>query len=240
MADLPNREELENKLARKLSRLQREQLKRLLEELGDPPRIENISAAFWNQIGREMASVLAPVLEEIFLQQALALMSEQPIGPTDWALVHQEAVDWARRYSFDLVRDINQTSQTLLRQAVSAFFERGQTFADLERALSGVFGPIRSEVIAITEVTRAAAEGEYEIAKDLREQGVDMRAFWVTNNDEIVRRCPICWPLHGREASGIDAQGRPYWIHPDNGREYQHPAHPRCRCWPRHELPVPA
>lgn len=237
MADIPNREELEKKLARRLSQLQREHLKRLLDELGSPPRLENLSSGFWDQIARELAAELAPFLEEIYLEQATALMMEQPIGPTDWALIHQEAVAWARSYSFDLVKGINRTSQQALQKAVSAFFEQGQTFAELERSLSGIFGPLRAELIAVTEVTRAAAEGEYEIAKDLRIQGVNMRAFWETNRDELV--CPICAPLADREAAGLDALGRPYWVHPVTGNTYQHPAHPRCRCWPRHALPLP-
>lgn len=238
MADIPNREELEKKLARRLSRLQREHLQLLLKKLGNPPNLGSLSSGIWDQIARELAGELAPILQEIYLAQATALMMAQPIGPTDWALINQEAVAWARSYSFELVKGINRTSQQALQKAVSAFFEQGQTIGELEQALSGIFGPIRAELIAVTEITRAAAEGEYEIAKDLRAQGVNMRPFWQTNQDELV--CPICAPLNDHEADGFDALGRPYWIHPETGKQYQHPAHPKCRCGVRHELPVPA
>lgn len=236
MADIPNREALETKLARALSRLQREILARLLKALGNPPMLQSVGAGFWDQVGKDMAGTLSPFLQQIYLEQATALMMAQPIGPTDWALINQEAVAWARSYTFDLVRGINRTSQTALQKAVSNFFAQGQTFEELERALSGAFGPIRAEAIAVTEITRAAAEGEYAIAKDLRAQGVDMRAFWETNRDELV--CNICAPLQGQEAAGLDGLGRPYWVHPVTGKQYTIPAHPRDRCWPRHALPV--
>lgn len=236
MGDIANRAELEKKLARELGKLQHVQLVRLLEELGDPPRIENVTPAFWDSVGKELAKTLAPFLENVYLQQAQELMMSQPVG-VDWALVNQGAVDWASRYTFELVRGINQTSQQALRRAVAAYFERGQTIGDLQKAIVGIFGPVRAENIAVTEVTRAAAQGEYQISKDLRKEGVNMVPFWQTSEDEIV--CPICRPLNDRKADGLDVDGNPYWVHPKNGKQYQHPAHPRCRCFPRHQLPRP-
>jgi hypothetical protein len=233
-ADIPNREKIERQLARKLGSVQRSWMMRLLEELGDPPRVENVSPTFWTKVGKELAALVAPFLEEIYLDQARDLMLSQPIG-TDWALVNEGAVTFARDYTFELVKGVNRTTQQALGKAIAAYFEREQTIGDLQRSISHLFGPTRAEMIAVTEVTRAAAEGEYQIAKDLRSQGVDMIAFWVTNADEIV--CPICRPLNDRQASGLDVLGKPYWIHPESGNQYQHPAHPRCRCWPRHELP---
>lgn len=233
-ADIPNRDELERKLGRKLGRVQRSWMMRLLEELGDPPKVENVSAAFWTKVGKELAAIIAPFLEEIFLDQARSLMMSQPVG-VDWALVNEGAVNFARNYTFELVRGVNRTTQQALQRAVSAYFEREQTIGDLQRSISHLFGPTRAEAIAVTEVTRASAEGEYQVAKDLRAQGVDMIPYWQTNMDELV--CPICAPLNDREADGFDALGKPYWIHPENGNQYQHPAHPRCRCGPRFELP---
>jgi hypothetical protein len=167
-------------------------------------------------------------------------MLSQPIG-VDWALVNEGAVTFARDYSFELVKGVNRHSQQTLQKAIAAYFERDpdvRNIGDLQRSISHLYGPTRAEAIAVTEITRASAEGEYQIAKDLREQGVDMIAFWQTSKDELV--CPICAPLNDRQASGFDVLGKPYWIHPDpkySGKRYQHPAHPRCRCWPRHELP---
>ena len=60
--EIPNREELEAALAKALARLQKAQLTRLLEYLGDPPRIENVPEAFWAEVGKELLDVLRPFL----------------------------------------------------------------------------------------------------------------------------------------------------------------------------------
>ena len=88
-------------------------------------------------------------------------------------------------------------------------------------------------MIAITEVTRAAAAGEEEIWDELHDMGVDMETIWLTSNDEVV--CPICQPLNDRPADGRE-DGRPYWIGED-GSHITLPAHPRCRCVEGNELP---
>jgi hypothetical protein len=236
-ADIINRDKLERKLAGKLAELSAGWLVDLLDALGDPPLVENINALLWNKIKEQLAGLIGPYLEEIFLDQARELMLGQPIG-VDWALVNEGAIDFARNYTFEFVKGWDRYTQQTLRKAVSAYYERGQTIGDLQRSIRHLFDPVRAEAIAVTEVTRAAAEGEYQIAKDLRAQGVDMIAYWQTNEDERV--CPICAPLNDRKADGLDALGKPLWRHPSPkfaGKNYQHPAHPRCRCWPRHELP---
>src|SRR3972149_2946958 len=80
MADLPNRDELERQWARKVGGLQRAQLGRLLEALGDPPKIDNVPSSFWDEVGRELAGIIAPFLEDIYLQQAKRLMEKNPVG----------------------------------------------------------------------------------------------------------------------------------------------------------------
>lgn len=238
MADIPNREELEKKLARELGKLQQSQLARLLELLGDPPRIDNVPATFWEEVGKELAQVLSPFLENTYLEQAKLLMTSQPVG-IDWALINQSAIDWAARYGFSLVGGVNDTSKQALQRAITAYYERGQTIGELEQALQSIYGPIRAEAIAVTEITRASAEGEVAVGEELARQGVEMIARWQTNNDEIVHQCPICWPLHNRKADGYSGTRRPYWVHPKTGKRYDPPpsTHPRCRCWINWELP---
>ena len=214
MPDVVGRDELERKLARKLGSLQRAQMMRLLEHLGDPPKIENVPAMFWDEVGKELAVVLAPFLEEVYLTQAKELMLSQPIG-IEWSLIHERAVTWVQQYTFDMVRDINQTSRSALQKAVSAYFERGQTIGELEQSISGLFGPVRASMIAVTEVTRASVQGELAIAKELSAAGIDLIHIWRTNRDEIT--CALCAPLDGKK------QGDG-WSDPP-------PRHVRCRCW---------
>ena len=219
MPDIPNRDELERQLGRKLGKLNRVHLARLIEYLGDPPKVENVPYTFWEEAGIEMASVLGPFSEDIYVQSALELMNSQPIG-VDWAVVNQNAVDWARDYTFNLVQGINDHSRTALQSTVGAYYERGQTTGELVNRLSGIFGPTRAEMIAVTEITRAAAEGERAMVRELNKQGgVQMVPIWQTNNDSLV--CPICGPRHSQEITD--------GIYP--------PSHPRCRCWFGYEYP---
>lgn len=225
MSDIENRDELERRLARKLGKLNRVQLGRLLEYLGDPPLIANVPASFWDEAGMELAQALAPFLEEVYIEQSLELMNSQPIG-IDPALINWNAVNWATDYTFDLVKGIDETSRQTLQRVVGDYYEKGQTmgaafdelakaesYNTLTRRLERTWSPARAEMIAVTEITRAATEGERMIARELNKEGVQMIPIWHTNNDALV--CSICAPRNGQEIKDD--------LYP--------PAHPRCRCW---------
>ena len=217
MADLANRDKLEKQYMRLLAKLLNAYGGRLLEELGDPPDLANLPPDFWDREAEELVRALAPFGERVYLDAAAQMMETLPSG-VDWALVNEAAVTWANQYTFELVRGITQTNINLLQTSVSAYFDQGQTIGELEQRLLNAFGPIRAEMIAVTEVTRAASEGEQQIAKELAEQGIHLLPIWQTNNDALV--CPICGPKHNKEIKD--------GVYP--------PAHPRCRCWVNHEI----
>ena len=155
------------------------------------------------------------------------MLAEIPVG-VDWALVNEAAVNWGTRYTYDLVTGINETSRRVLQTSIPQYFEEAMTQGELRSRLTGTFGPVRAEMIARTEVTRAAVEGQRatvrEADKLLSKYGIKpMVEVWQTRNDEIV--CPICGPRHGKE----EGDG---WTKDDGP-----PAHPRCRCWTNHKLP---
>jgi hypothetical protein len=218
LPDIPNRAELEAELARRFSKLSAAHRRELLSLLGNPPSIGNVPAAFWEKVAAELNGSFVPFLAQIFLDSAERILPDLPIG-VDWGLVNERAANWARQYSYELIRNITNTSRRATQEAVAAFFERGQTRGDLEAALTRLFGPTRASMIAVTEVTRAASNGEREIARELAAEGVEMIPIWQTNNDELV--CPICGPRHGKQIT-------------DNAYP---PAHVNCRCWVNHELP---
>jgi hypothetical protein len=222
---------MERELAQQLSKLFGVQLGKLLELMGDPPRMSNVPASFWEAGGVAMAKTMLPFTTSIFLAQAKKLMNEVPMN-INWNLVNQRAADYAKKYTYGLVKDINETSLDATRNAVSKFFEEGWTRGELEDILGNTFGPVRSEMIAVTEVTRAAARGEDAIWDELKEQGIEMDTSWNTLNDELV--CEICGPLHGTLADGRDSDG-PYWN--SSIGEVHCPAHPRCRCNENNVLP---
>lgn len=218
MPDIPNRDELERAYGRLVARLLKEYGGNLAEVLGDPPSLSNIPPDFWDVESRRWMQALAPFGERVYLEAATRLMAEIPIG-VDWTLVNERAVNWARQYTFDLVRGLQDTDRRMLQEAVGAYFEQGQTIGDLHERIARSFGPVRAEMISVTEVTRAASEGEQAVAKELAAQGIEMVPVWQTNNDELV--CPLCGPRHGKQITD--------GVYP--------PLHPRCRCWVNHELP---
>jgi SPP1 gp7 family putative phage head morphogenesis protein len=142
----------------------------------------------------------------------------------DWALANEAAAQWAEAYSFELVSGITNTTQTALQREIAGFAESGETFQQFNRRLAGsdLFSAARSEMIAVTEVTRAYAQGNMVT---WRESGVTEGKEWNTANDEIVAECPICFPLHEKVIE-IDEE---FTSQSFSGATP--PAHPLCRCW---------
>jgi hypothetical protein len=218
MADLPDRDEWERRLARANGRLGRQAFDELMELLGDPPDLSNVPPAFWQTLQEKQTLAVVPVLREVYMISAEQMLGATPVG-VDWAIVNRHAIEWANRYGFELVQGITETTRQTLADAVGNFFSQGQTLGDLRGALEPAFGTVRADLIASTEITRAAVQGELDLVQELDAQGIRMAAVWQTSEDEAV--CPICGPLQGTTE---DVWGLPP------------PAHPRCRCWLNHEL----
>ena len=232
MADVLRREELERKLARRIGKQNQLALEELMGYLGDPPDFNLVPPEFWQTSGRALRGAIAPVLEEIFIEQAELLIEQAGFG-IDWTLVNELAVNWAKEHGGELIANITDTVRKFVGEAVADYFEEGLNLGDLRKRLERVYGPKKAEEIATTEVTRAASEGEVELVNELEKSGIVMKAVWQTSEDDLV--CPVCGPLADKEQDG-KAGGRPYWIHPDKGQMGPPPAHPRCRCWLNHKL----
>jgi hypothetical protein len=215
VADLASRAEWEARLARANGKLGQQALNEIMDALGDPPSAANITPALWEKMSAAQLEVLIPVLRDIYLEAAKQMIDDYPAIGVDWGLVNNQALEWSRKYGFELVRGITETSKEGLQSAVGSFFEQQWTMGDLRGALEGTFGPVRAEMIAATEVTRASVQGEMDLVDQLKEQGFEMVAIWQTSNDERV--CPLCGPLDGTK------QGEG-WDDPP-------PLHVRCRCW---------
>ena len=136
----------------------------------------------------------------------------------DWELVNTAVADWARAMSFDLITGMTRTTANRLRAAIAQFIESpDMSMSELANQLSGLFGAVRGEMIAVTEVTRAFAAGNQT---SWEKSNVVEGKQWNTVVDELV--CPVCGPLNGKVVKLNETFGGFY--------DYP-PAHPRCRCW---------
>ena len=220
---MANRETWEAEIARSLSRLSQRQMNRLLDALGDKPDLANLNPEFWNEFTTAYRGELIPKLEQIFLGSAEQMLADAPALGVDWAMVNQYAADWARQYGYGLVGGITETTRTALQKKIAGFYENAMTIPQLRESLQSLFGPVRAEMIAITETTRAATEGQASLVTELNRQGIRMIGEWTTSNDELV--CSVCFPLDGRREENGGFR------HPKTGVFYKRPpAHPRCRC----------
>lgn len=195
------------------------QLDGILELLGDPPDLTKIPPEFWGGLTASMAATVRPLLEKAALAAAQRLVLDPGIG-VDWGLVAEDAARWASQYSYNLVTGLTNTTRRVLQEKVTQFIrEPGRTIGDLMGDLEPYFGKMRAQMIAVTETTRAFAEGEKQAVAQAREYGFRMVAIWHTNRDELV--CSIC--------ASADGKPEPEW-----GLATGPPAHPRCRCWIGH------
>ena len=233
--DFTQRDEWEARIAERLGRLSEQQRREIMRLLGDPPDIGKVTPAYWTQHAQELQGVLGS-LEDVFLQSAANYLADNPALGVDWTLVNRNATDWARgywnaggmpdpMYPGALVARFTENHKRELGDLIARFYEEGWNIGKLRERLVNVFGPVWSEMVATTEVTRAAVQGERTIIAELEKLGVTMREVWQTRNDEMV--CPICGPRHGKPSG-------------DGWTQYDGPpAHPRCRCWIGHEMVMP-
>lgn len=222
MPDVDGRTGRERRIVRALGGAADGALTLIMDALGNDIQIDQVTPDIWDEIARRFSGALLPELEQLFIDQALRLMSEVNVG-IEWDVLNTRAQTWARNYTFELVKDINDNSRTLLQRYVSNFFEQGVSKGDLEQQIARLYGPVRGEMIAVTEVTRASVQGELAYGEELRAMGLNLVPIWQTRNDGVV--CLLCEPLNGR------AQGDGWTIPP--------PIHVNDRCWLTYEVISP-
>ncbi len=216
-----DRYEIERKLARVLSKDLRVELDKLLNYLGDPPNFANVPYEYWQNGWKDIQADVEPVLMEAFLESAEEVMLRFEFG-VDWDAVNTDAANWARVHTESVLSDLFRKRYDFVGENVARYFEEGWSISDLARRLRVWYDPVRAEMIAITETTRAVVEGErFVIAQLEKESDNKMIPVWSTANDERV--CLICGERHGKEITD--------GIYP--------PAHPRCRCVVVYRLPKP-
>lgn len=144
----------------------------------------------------------------------------------DWTAVNTQAADWAREYTTEWLRGLDDTTRASLRSQMAAFIETpGYTIGDVVRSLP--FDEKRALRIATTEITRVFGESVELAGKELQKTFPDVRVVkqWFTNNDSLV--CGICAPLNNSIVSISDGFG----VVSGEAGLTSPPAHVNCRCW---------
>lgn len=181
----------------------------------NPPQIKALD---WEDEDEELYRVLYPLMRGAGVagaQGALDGLADIGVG-VDWGLVNQAVVEWAKGYTFELVKQINGTTRKFLQVEVSEWIESGAPLESLIDGLAPMFGKVRADMIAATEVTRAFAEGN---DATWRASGVVEEFDVMTGEDDLV--CPICLEK---------VEQNPWKI---GNSEGQMPFHVKCRCWKR-------
>lgn len=236
------KENAEDKMFRLMTRLFAGQKRRLREHFMAKPPLQNTTA---KQLGGFISPATLPddllrdpETERLILQ----LITAMALGGVDiWSesisipLLELSdpqllAAIWAREHSGEFIVGINDTTRQAVGEAVATFIETpGQTIADLVNSLP--FSEGRKLRIAITETTVAFGNGD-RIASDWLKgefPEVVVISTWFTNNDSIVARCPICFPMHEQEINLSEDE----LFQTGDGRRVSVPGetHIGCRCW---------
>lgn len=190
------------------------------------------SQSFWDDEARRLGDDVTPFVLNMYL--AGAKYGEGLLPPrfrvaVDWDVFNERAIDYLRRYNFDLVGGITETSRKQTQRAIESWVRSGNKFDSLVAMLDPIFGGDRAKRIATTEVTKIFADGNTEA---WRATGQVAAREWRASQDERV--CPICGEDPETGAPGLHGTtakiGEPF-IHPTTGVQYDNPpAHVNCRC----------
>ncbi len=159
-------------------------------------------------------------------QNGINLFGQSTGIDIDYTITNVEAAEWARKYAYDFIKGIDDTTRQVLQQAITSFVETpGFTIGDIMDMLP--FDEQRALRVAVTEVTRTYAQGQQMAGEQLQAEFPDVKIVkrWYTNNDDRV--CELCGPLDGTEVE-LDEN----FYEPDNSyQDGNPPLHVNCRCW---------
>jgi hypothetical protein len=151
----------ENKLHETINRSlagESDRLRRLVEERGQEALNDE---SVWLEHQARLTEKISPILEGLARFATTSIQERAGTLPltTNWELVNQNAAEWARQHSADLVSQVTDTTRQLIRDATAEWVESSQ---DLP-ALSARIGEIvenqsRGRLIAISESTTVFAE----------------------------------------------------------------------------------
>lgn len=182
-----------------------------------------LDAQWWEAEAQLLYDELLPVMVTVLAlgldggTEALPANIQPLVNPNSF---NQAAIDFAKKYRYQQIKDITDTTRAQTQEAISQWIQSGQSLDVLESMLAGVFGEARAARIAATEVTRAFTQGNMAAWEST---GFVTQGVWMTAQDERV--CPICASHEGEHLSVGDIDAAP-----------PNASHPGCRCWIQPEV----
>jgi len=175
------------------------------------------SPKFWEDESQKLFKVLFPLFKKSAVDSArrsyndLAVAGSVDLG-ISWDMFSQVAIDWAEKNTVQIVAQISKTSMVGFLNEFDEWVKSGDPLNVLVDKLSPYYGPVRAEMVAVTEVTRAYALGNLSVWNQVG--GVEgFNVF--TAEDDIV--CSICEDEQSNNPHALDADAPPY--------------HVNCRCY---------
>jgi SPP1 gp7 family putative phage head morphogenesis protein len=175
-----------------------------------------LQPSFWENEANEFWSVLVSIFVDTMMdgiQEGVTALPADIAVLMDFDVVNQAALDYARQYRYDWIKSITDTTRGQVQQAIADWIQSGAPLPDLQATLTPIFGPVRAEMIAVTEVTRVYQEAN--VASWESTGFVDEVNYRTAKDDKV---CPICSPLDGKTLPIKDTTDHP-------------PKHVRCRCF---------
>ncbi len=145
----------------------------------------------------------------------------------DTVALNGVVIDWASGFTTEWMAGLNETTRKALQKALELFITTpGMTIGEVIALLP--FDKARAQMVATTEITNVFGTAAQFAGEQLARDNPNVRVIktWFTNNDAIVRRCPVCWPLHG-----VSVKIKDDFIDGLGNKQVAPSAHPRGRCW---------
>lgn len=204
----PDDDEAEQKLRMAIERQAIDDLEKALEKqrrdllAKSPTSALEVSSRVTETSGSTTDALRRALIASTDLGVAVSVKQFENIGiGFDWTLAHADARDWANQYTGQLITQINDTTRRHVQQAVSQWITNGDPLPVLIKQLEATFGQRRAELIAVTEVTKAYAEGTVK--------GYKAAGYGETEPKQIPPAHPKC---RCRVALHINQNGSAYYI----------------------------
>lgn len=170
--------------------------------------------SFWSAERQVLFELLFPLFKDAMTSEAKNAYDELA-GIVDiglaWDIVNDQAIGWANTQTSLVVSQITKTSMSGFLTEFEPWVNSGEPLDVLIEKLGQYYDPVRAEMIAVTETTRAFSMSSINTWKQFEiVTGFDS----LTAEDDLV--CPICSEEQARNPHALDGDMPPW--------------HVRCRC----------